>query len=64
MAGKNGSKGGSGKNAMTPARAAAIQSRAMKTSGPVTADSFTARAQSAAATNVNAGIVPAGSDSK
>lgn len=62
MAGKsvgNGKVGSGGKTAMTPARAAAIQSHAAKTSGPVQKGSFPARAQTAAAINVNTGVVPA-----
>ena len=68
MAGKSSSQGskigsssktGAGKVVMTPVRASAIQSQAMKTAGTVKAGSFPARAQSAAAHNVNAGIVSA-----
>lgn len=59
MAGKSGGNGKGGKTAMTPARAAAIQSHAAKTSGPVQKGSFPARAQAAAAINVNTGVVPA-----
>jgi ethanolamine utilization microcompartment shell protein EutS len=59
MAGKSGGKGtAGGKTAMTPARAAAIQSHAAKTSGAVQKGSFSARAQAAAAVNVNTGAVP------
>lgn len=47
---------------MTPARAAAIQSRTAITEGTVTKGSFAARAASAAAKNVNAGVVPSGKD--
>lgn len=53
------SKTGAGKVVMSPVRASAIQSHAMKTAGTVKAGSFLARAQSAAAHNVNAGIVSA-----
>jgi hypothetical protein len=68
MAGKSSSRGGkggsagktsAGKAAMTTTRASAIQSKAMKTTGTVKAGSFPARTQSAAAHNVNAGIVRA-----
>ena len=62
QSGKNGNAGKGGtavKTPMTPARASVIQSGAMKTAGTVKAGSFPARAQSAAANNVNAGIVPA-----
>lgn len=59
MAGKSGGKSAAGKVAMTPARAAAIQSHAAKTTGSIQKGSFAARTQSAAATNVNAGVVPA-----
>lgn len=68
MAGKSnikGSKIGNGRTssvskvAMTPVRASAIQSETMKTTGTVKVGTFAARVQSAAAHNVNAGIVPA-----
>jgi hypothetical protein len=62
MAGKsggNGKGGNGGKTAMTPTRAAAIQSHAVKNSGPVQKGSFPARAQAAAAINVNTGVVAA-----
>ncbi|MEB0014569.1 hypothetical protein QN416_23525 [Glaciimonas sp. Cout2] len=62
MTGKNdgnGNGGKAGKTAMTPTRAAAIQSHATKTSGPIQKGSFPARAQAAAAINVNTGVVPA-----
>ncbi|WP_194727214.1 hypothetical protein [Noviherbaspirillum malthae] len=49
---------------MTPTRASAIQSRAMKTAGTVQAGSFPARAQRAAAINVNNGVVSANSSKK
>ncbi len=64
MAGKGSGKGGTGKGAMTPTRASAIQSRAMKTAGTVQAGSFPARAQRAAAINVNNGVVSANSSKK
>lgn len=62
MAGKSGgnSRAEKGaKTAMTPARAAAIQSHAARTTGPIQQGSFEARAQAAAAVNVNTGVVPA-----
>lgn len=55
----NAGKATAGKVAMTPARASVIQSHTMKTTGTVTASDFAARATSAAARNVNVGIVPA-----
>lgn len=51
-------KTSAGKVAMTPARASAIQSQAMKTAGTVKTGSFAARAQAGADRNVNVGIVP------
>jgi hypothetical protein len=62
MAGKGSGKGGkaaAGKTAMTQERASAIQSRAAKAEGGVSAGSFAARATRAAAVNVNTGIVKA-----
>jgi hypothetical protein len=57
----NGSKGGASKapTPMTPIRASAIQSHAMKPTGIVKAGGFVSRVMSAAARNVNAGIVSA-----
>ena len=68
MAGKSSSQGGksgnggktsAGKTPMTPIRASVIQSKGMKRAGAIKPGSFEAKAQSAAAHNVNAGIVPA-----
>lgn len=68
MAGKSNSQGGkssnggkatAGKTPMTPIRASVIQSKGIKTAGTIKPGSFQARVQSAAAQNVNAGIVPA-----
>lgn len=62
MAGKSGGKGTAGKGgktAMTQERAAAIQSHTATTTGSVQKRSFATRAQAAAATNVNTGVVPA-----
>lgn len=54
-----GKSSGSSNTPMTPADASRIQSAAAKANGgKVPAGSFAARAQSAAAHNVNAGIVP------
>lgn len=74
MAGKSSAQGGksgntgkgssAGKTPMTPTRASVIQSGTMKTTGTVKAGSFPARAQSAAAHNVNAGIAPTASARK
>lgn len=50
MPGKNGSNGA--KTAMTPVRAAVIQSYATKTFGPVQRGGFAAMAQAAATINV------------
>jgi len=47
------------KSPMNPASASKIQSTQAKAAKPTGTGSFPARAQSAAATNVNKGIVPA-----